>query len=171
VHPEQLVLDVDRTVALQGLVEDVEVGPHGGGRALVGQPEHLVDDPVVRDAEAERQPAGAHGLGRQGLLGQGDGVPGLDGHHRRAHLDAAGLGADQGGGGEGVELVGDLRDPHRREAGLLDPAAVRAEPVDLRGVPAPLGTDHHPDAHRGPPPSSFRTRTSFSYKCNLRLGP
>ena len=28
-----------------------------GRRALVGQAEHLVDDPVVRDAEPERQPA------------------------------------------------------------------------------------------------------------------
>ncbi len=63
-----------------------------GAEVLVGQAEHLVDHPVVRDAEAERQPALAHGLHRQRLLGQGDRVARLHRHHRGADLDAAGLG-------------------------------------------------------------------------------
>jgi hypothetical protein len=32
--------------------------------------------------------------------------------------------ADDGGGGEGIELVGDLGDPDRRQTGLLGPAGV-----------------------------------------------
>ena len=36
------------------------------------------------------------------------------------------LGADQGHGGEGVELVGDLGDPHRSQPGLLGPPGVGA---------------------------------------------
>ena len=66
-------------------------GAHGGGGLLVGQAQHLVDDPVVRHAEPQREAAAAHRLGRQRLLGEGDGVPGLDGYDGGADLDAAGL--------------------------------------------------------------------------------
>ena len=53
--PERVVLDVDGARAGQGRLEHVEVVAHGLCRALVGQAEHLVDDPVVGDAEAQGQ--------------------------------------------------------------------------------------------------------------------
>ena len=37
----------------QRLVQHVEVAAHGRGAALVGQAEHVLDDPVVRDAQAQ----------------------------------------------------------------------------------------------------------------------
>ena len=43
-----------------------------GGLALVGQAEHVLDDPVVRDAQPEGEAALADGLGGQRLLGQHD---------------------------------------------------------------------------------------------------
>ena len=60
--------------------------------------------------------------------------------------------ADHGGGGEGVELVGDLRDPDGGQAGLLGPAGVGQEPLHLGPVAAPLGADHQADAHAWDPP-------------------
>ena len=117
------------------------------GRPLVGQPEHLVDDPVVRHAEAEGEAPLQHRLHRQRLLREGDRVARLHGDHGGADLDAGRLEADERGRGEGVELVGDLGHPDRCEAGLLGPPGVGAEAVDLGGVAAPLGPDHHPDAH------------------------
>ena len=59
-----------------------------GHRVLVGQAEHLVDDPMVGDAQADGQAPLADGLHREDLLGQGDRVPRLDGHDGRADLDA-----------------------------------------------------------------------------------
>jgi hypothetical protein len=149
---EALVLDVDRARTGQRLVEHVEVGPHGRQRLLVGETEHLFDDPVVRDAEPEAQTPEAGGLGGQGLLGERDRVPRLHGYDGRADLDAARLGGHERHRGEGVELVGDLRDPDRREAGFLRPAGVAQHPLDLAGVPPPLRTDHQADAHAVGPP-------------------
>ena len=168
VHPEPVVLDVDRARAGQGLVEHVEVGPHGGHGMLVGQTEHLVDDPVVGDAEADGQAALADGLHGEDVLGQGDGVAGLDRHHRRTDLDAGRLGADHGGGGQGVELVGDLRDPDGGQSGLLRPAGVGQEPLHLGPVAATLGADHQADAHALCPPcaGACEKRTYFFFSCH-----
>jgi hypothetical protein len=152
VHPEQLVVDVDATGTGEGLVEDVEVGAHGRRRALVGQAQHLVDDPMVGDAEAQREAALAHGLDRQRLLCQGDRMTGLHRNDRRADLDARRLRPDDRGRRQGVELVGDLGDPDRRETGLVRPACVGAQTVDLRAVATPLRADDHPDAHPAPLP-------------------
>jgi hypothetical protein len=93
--------------------------PRGARRAA----QHLVDDPMVRDAETEGQTTLADGLDRQDLLGQGDRVAGLHRHDGGADLDAGRRGADHGGGGQRVELVGDLRDPDGGEAGLFRPRA------------------------------------------------
>ena len=112
---------------------------------LVGQAEHLVDDPVMGHAEAHGQPSFAHGLDRQDLLGQGDRMAGLDRHHRSADLDATGRRGRPGGRGEGVELVGDLGDPHGGQTGLLGPAGIGLEPLHLAPVAAPLGADHQAD--------------------------
>ena len=37
----------------EGLVQHVEVATHRGGLPLVGQAEHVLDDPVVGDAQAQ----------------------------------------------------------------------------------------------------------------------
>ena len=129
-----------------------------GDRVLVGQPEHLVDDPVVRHAEPQRQPTLAHGLDRQRLLRERDRMARLHGHDRGADLDAIGHRAHERRRGERVEVVGDLRDPDRREPGLLGPSGVRLQPLDLRAVPAALRAEHHSDAHRSSP--SVRERCS-----------
>jgi hypothetical protein len=108
---------------------------------------------VVRYADPEREPPFAYRLHRQGLLGERDRVPGLDRHHRRADLDPRRLGPNEGGSGQGVELVGDLRDPDGGQARLLRPAGVAEEPLDLRPVTGSLRADHQADSHR---PDSLR---------------
>jgi hypothetical protein len=102
---------------------------------------------VVGDAEPEREPALQHGLDRQRLLRQRDRVAGLDRHDGGADLDPARLEPDEQRGGEGVELVGDLRHPDAREPGVLGPPRVGAEPFHLRRVATPFGADHQSDAH------------------------
>ena len=115
-------------------------GGRAGWRAgVVGQAEHLVDDPVVRHAEAEGEAALADRLHRQRLLGEGDGVAGLHGDDRGADLDAARLGPDERRGGEGVEVVGDLRHPDGGEARPPRPSGRRRAAVRpwSRSGPAP----------------------------------
>ena len=80
---------------------------------LVGQAEHGVDDPVVRDPQADRQASLADRLDRQDLLGQGDRVPGLDGYHCSADFDpvrhrpttVAAVGASNSSGICGIQTV------------------------------------------------------------------
>jgi hypothetical protein len=139
---------------------------------LVVQPEHLVDDPVVRDAEAERKAALAHRLDRQRLLRQGDRMPRLDRDDGRADLDARRLGPDDRGGRQRVEVVGDLGYPDGGEAGLVRPPRIGAEPIDLYPVAAPFRADHHPDAHPAPLLRQWHEdvpRTSFYQQCNVSL--
>jgi hypothetical protein len=85
VDVEELVLHFDDPRTGQRLVHDVEVAPHGQRLALVGQAHHLLDDPVVRDAEAQGEAPLADGLVGEGLLGQ---------HHRMARLQRHDGGAD-----------------------------------------------------------------------------
>ena len=75
------------------LIEHIEVGPHGGDRVFVGKPEHLVDDPVVRDAEADGEAPLADGLDRQDCWARAIGMPRLHRHHRRPDLDSCRPGA------------------------------------------------------------------------------
>ena len=53
VDAEAVVLDVDRVRAREHRVEHVEVVLDQLRRLLVGQPEHVVDDPVVRRSDPE----------------------------------------------------------------------------------------------------------------------
>ncbi len=57
VDPEQLVLDIERSRTPKGHVEHVEVRPHGERRTVVAQAEHVLDDPVMGDAQPEAQAA------------------------------------------------------------------------------------------------------------------
>ncbi len=146
-HAEEVVLDVYRAGSAQRLVEDVEVGAHGGDGLLVGQPHHLVDDPMMRDAQAERETALADGLHGEGLLGQRHGVAGLDRHDGRPDFDTGRGGADDGGGGERIELIGNLRDPHGRQAGRFRPLCVGLESCHLGAVATSLRPHHQADSH------------------------
>ena len=135
---------------------------------VVGEPEHLVDDPVVRHAQAEGQATVGDGLDRQGLLGQGDGVAWLHRHHRRPDLDAGGGGRHHGRRGQRVELVGDLGDPDRGESRLLGPLGVRLQAGHLGRVHRPRsGPTINPMRIRGSsPPGAAEMRTAFY--CGVR---
>ncbi len=159
--PEQVVLDVDHPGSGECPIQHVQVGAHGGGRMLVGQPEHLVDHPVVRHAQAQGQPAPADRLGREDLVGERDRVARLDRDHRGADLDPGGPGPDEGCGRQRVEVVGDLRYPERRESGVLGPLGVVQHPLHLGGVAAPLGADHHADPHAETLQTAGSTTTSM----------
>ena len=67
-----------------------EVVAHERGRALVREAELILDDPVVRRPEPEREPAAARDLGRERLLRHRDRVTRLDRHDRGTELDALG---------------------------------------------------------------------------------
>ncbi len=84
----ELVLHVDHPRAAECLVEHVEVATHRGGMALIGQSEHVLDDPMMREAHAEGESATGDRLDRQRLLGQHDGMAGLDRYDGRADLYA-----------------------------------------------------------------------------------
>ena len=138
VHPVLVVLDVDRARPRERLVQHLEVVPHEVGRALVREAELTLDDPVVRRPEAEREPAAARHLRGQRLLRHRDGMTGLDRDDRGADLDALGHLADDRDRGHGVEVAGDLRDPHRGEPGLIGGLDVGHQPRQAaRRVRAP----------------------------------
>ena len=86
--PVAVVLDVDGARAVEGGVEHLEVVADQPRRVLVGQAEHVLDDPVVRGSEPQREPALAGRLHGQRLLRHRDRVPGLNRHHGGAELHA-----------------------------------------------------------------------------------
>ena len=102
---------------------------------------------MMRDAQAERETALADGLHGEGLLGQRDGVAGLDRHDGRPDFDTGRGGADDGGGGERIELIGNLRDPHGRQAGRFRPLCVGLESCHLGAVATSLRPHHQADSH------------------------
>ena len=163
VHSEHVVLDIDRPRTGQRPVEDVEMSPHRGHRTFVGQAEHLLDDPVVRDPQPEGEAPFTRRLCRQDLLRERDRVPRLHRHDRGTDLDPGGLDTDEGGGREGVEVIGDLGDPDGRQPRFLRPPGIGAEPLDLRPVPPSLRPHHHADPHR----ALLRLRMAFLHEHNV----
>ena len=115
----------------------------------IRQTEHVLNDPVVRDTEPEREAAFAHGLVGQGLLGQDDGVPRLQGDDGRPDLDPRRGRANESGRCHHVEFIGDLRRPDRVQARLVGPAGVRLELLHLGGVPTAVGADLQTHPHAG----------------------
>ena len=122
-----VVLDIHHARTGEGRVQDLEVGAHLVRRSFVGQAEHVLDDPVVRRAQPQREAALADRLVRQRLLRHGNRMAGLDRHDRGADLDPVGGLAHEGDRGEGVELVGDLRYPDRGEPAPLGRFGIRDE--------------------------------------------
>ncbi len=155
VHLVRVVVDVDRTRPRERLVQHCEVVAHEMGGTLVREAELILDDPVVRRPEAEREPAAARHLGGQRLLGHGDGMTGLDGDDRGTDLDAIGDLTRDRDRGQGVEVAGDLRDPDRGEAGRARRPGRRppARPADPRA--------------RAP----CRSRSSIRCACTRSLAP
>ena len=133
----------------QRLVQHVEVAAHGRGLALVGQAEHVL---MIQWCETPsprvKRPSQTAWCGQR-LLGQHDGMPWLERHDRRPHLDARGRRTDQGGCRHDVELVGDLRRPDGVQAGLVGPAGVGLELLHLGGVATPVGAHLKTHAHAG----------------------
>ena len=84
-------------------------------------------------------------------------MAGLDRDDRCPDLDACRLGSDEGSSGEGVELVGNLRDPDGRQTGFLGPSTVGPEPLDLGAVAPSLWADHQPDPHAASSVDLMRT--------------
>ena len=139
-------------------------------RLVVGEPEHLVDDPVVRHAQAEGQATVGDGLDRQGLLGQGDGVAWLTGttavpismREVAAATTAAAVSASNSSG--------DLGDPDRGESRLLGPLGVRLQAGHLGRVPSACGSNHQSDAHPGLLPTwCGRDENGFLLRRKARL--
>jgi hypothetical protein len=81
VHGERPVHHVDRTRPAQRGIQDVQVVAGEPGRALVGQPEHVPHDPVVRGPDAQRQPPAGGRLRGQRLPRQRDRMLRLQRHH------------------------------------------------------------------------------------------
>ena len=95
--------------------EDVEVLAEVTDRLVEAHAEHVLDDELVRQADAQGEASAGGLLGGEGLGGEHRGVAGVGGHDRRPELDRGGLAADDGQQGEGV-VAEDLRRPVAGEA-------------------------------------------------------
>ena len=147
VDAKAVVLHVDRAWSLEHRVEHVEIVLDQLRGTFVRQPEHAVDDPVVRRPDPQAEPTATHGLHGQRLLPERHRMARLQRHHRRAELDAGRLPPHDRDRGHRVEVLRYLRDPCRRKAVPVGIAGVVAEAVDLARVVPGLGSDHDPDAH------------------------
>ena len=146
-HAIAVVLDIDRARAGERGVQHLDVVAHQLGRALVRQPEHVLDDPVVGRPDPERQAPLAHRLRGKRLLRHGDRVTALDGYHGRSDFDAPRDSTHERDCREGIEIVRDLRDPDRSEAGRFGRLGIGDELGDLLAVAPSLGADHQADPH------------------------
>ena len=88
VNPELLAGEAHRLPAEEGS-DDLDVLIGVPPRGCVRQPEHPLDDRLVRRADAEREPSGHADCRRDGgrPAGLQDGVAGIGLQHRRAQLD------------------------------------------------------------------------------------
>ena len=149
VHAEGVVLDVDLAGPGERRVQHLEVAPQQLRRLLVRQAELALDDPVVRDAEAEREASLAHRLVRGRFLRHRDRMARLDRQDGGAELDPLRRAPEQRDHREGVEVARDLRHPDRGEPALLCRLGVGDQRRDLGPVPAQLRADHQADPHGG----------------------
>ena len=108
--------------------------------------EHPLDDHLVGEADAQREPSTGGHLGGQRLLGHEQGVARIGGDHRAAHLDTGHLASHDRQGDEGVEAE-DVGDPHRGEAILRRLPGAADQIRD--GVGAAALTEEDADAHGG----------------------
>ena len=123
--------------------EHVEVLADVAQRLVERQPEHALDHQLVREADAEDEPAAADGLRGERLLGQRDRVTRVRRDDRRAELDARHLAAHDREGHERVHPE-DLGEPEGREP-VVGGSARRVDGGVDRSVGGVSGED--PDAH------------------------
>ena len=110
-------------------------------RLLEGQAEHVLDHDLVREADAERQPAAGRDVHRQRLLRQHDRMPRVGGDDPGAELDAGHLAPDDREDGQVVEAE-DLRDPVAVEALVRDGLRVADRLVDAGRLSAEDSNAH-----------------------------
>jgi hypothetical protein len=77
VHAEGGVLDVDRLGTGQRGIQYLEVVPGVRRGLLVGQSEHVVNDPVMERSDPQHESSSGRGMHRHGVTSQGDGVLGM----------------------------------------------------------------------------------------------
>ena len=100
------------------------------------RPEGVAEQPILKVHRGSSwlmiaDSAGLNAVTAWRVLGQGDGVPGLDGHDRRPDLDLRRDRSRDRCRRHRVELVWDLGDPDRVQPGLLGPARVGPQSLDL----------------------------------------
>ena len=140
VHGKAVVLHINRTRPGERPGSELRGNREPMRGPVVGQPELVGDDPVMRWADAERESASASSLRGQRLLCHRDGMPGLDGHDGGSEFDAVGRLAEQRDRRHGVEIAGDLRDPEGCEAVVLGGLHVgnqAGQSVGARDAPCP----------------------------------
>ena len=104
-------------------------------------------------------------MGRQGLLGHGQGMPGVGGHDGGAELEAVGHHPGDGEGRQAIEAPGDVRNPTGHEAGRLRRLGLGLQGGHRRALAVGV-TDEDPDVHHhegrpagdGGGPPTARTR-------------
>ena len=97
--------------------QDREVLPEVAHRLVPGDAQHPLDDQLVGQADAEREPALRHLLEGERLGGEHHRVTGEGGDDPGGQLDAGDLVRGDGEGGDGVDAE-DLGHRHRGEPGL-----------------------------------------------------
>ena len=142
-HPVLLAVVVDGLAPNQWH-EHFEVLAHVGGAPLVGEAEHVLDDQLVGQADAQGETSRGGRLGGEGLLGDGRRMPGVGGRDRRAEADALGLAADEGQGRDGVEGK-DVGQPDVVEPGRLGVLGLADDAVEV--VACAVRADHGAYAH------------------------
>jgi hypothetical protein len=142
-----VVVDVDSARSCERSGQDLQIVAHEMRGPLVGKPEHVGDDPVMRRAGAEHEPALTRRLRRQRLLCHRDRMTRLERDDGGADLEPLRVVTDERCRGHGIEVVRVLRDPDRGEPGLLGGLAVGDELRDLLAIATALRADVHADAH------------------------
>ena len=141
-HRDTRVLDGALT---QERSEDAEVVLHVHRRFVERQPEHVVDDDLVRQPDTQRQPAAEGGVYGQGLRRQHHRMAWVGGHDRRTDLDALGAATGHGQGSQRVPAE-DLWHPHRVEAKPLEVLEALSDVVERL-----IDEERCPYAHGEPP--------------------
>jgi hypothetical protein len=125
--------DVDGS-AVEQRPQDRQVLAHVVGGPVEAVPVHVLDDDLVRQPDAEGQPAGPDRERRgQRLLRQHRRMPRVGGHDGGAELDAWHLAARHRQRGQCLESE-DVRDPHRREPVIDGPADLVGQVAQGLGV-------------------------------------
>ena len=146
--PQDLALEVHR-LAGQHREEDRQVLTHVPGRRVERQPEHPLDEELVRQPDAERQPTTREHRRSQGLLGEHHGMPRVHRHDVGPQLDPLRVPTDRGERGQRLERE-DVRQPERVQLGLLRPLR-GGQRLGERDRPG--HTDKETHSHLQPPTS------------------